>query len=411
MLNTQPRRPSGFLTRPGLPGAGGLSATLLSLWALATSGLAQAQQVAQTTVIPQVTQAQQRVTVGDLNSSYNREIWWMSIGVIIVAILIFIGVSAALFYTVRRFREDKHEAPAAQFHGNNKLEVWLVTVPIIIVTIITVLAVRTMARTSPVPPNVLKVNVKGAQFWWAFSYPAAPANGGGSVTNGNELVVPVGTKVSLTATADDVIHAFWAPNLGGQRDSIPGVKKTWQVDTDREGVYQGNCGVLCGASHANMRFKVIALPKAQFETFIKAAQAYQAPKPNTPQTTRGYQIFMQGKVASGAVPCASCHRIQGTPAAGVSGPDLSYFGSRNTLGANMWEGDQARKMLHDWLKHSNVVKPGSLMPAFDGQLHTVKGKTQRAGLLTDAELDDVAAYLRTLQLPADAAYWGKVPVR
>ncbi len=342
--------------------------------------------------------ADQTLSIGDMHSSYNRNIWWMSVAVIVMAILIFIGVSYALFYTVNKFREDKHTAEPDQFHGNNRLETILIVVPVIIVTIITILAARTMAIVNPTPKDALHVNVTGAQFWWAFEYPGSPVQGGtGTVTNGNELVIPAGRQIAITVTAKDVIHAFWAPNLGGQRDAIPGSKKTFQIDTDQPGVYQGNCTVLCGASHANMRFKVVALPEAQYNAFISAAQAYKAPAPATPSEQAGYNIFMQGKASAGAAACASCHRIQGTPAAGAVGPDLSYFGSRNTLGAGRWEGEQAKAMLKPWIKNSAAVKPGSLMPAYEK--------------LSDQDLTDLQAYLDTLKLPAEASYWGKVPVR
>ncbi|WP_456831578.1 cytochrome c oxidase subunit II [Deinococcus sp. UYEF24] len=342
--------------------------------------------------------AGQILNVGDMNSSYNRNIWWMSIAVIVMAILIFIGVSYALFYTVNKFREDKHTSEPAQFHGNNRLEQLLIGVPVIIVTIITILAARTMAIVNPTPTDALHVNVTGAQFWWAFEYPSSPLQGGtGTVVNGNELVIPAGRQIAITVTAKDVIHAFWAPNLGGQRDAIPGSKKTFQIDTDRPGVYQGNCSLLCGASHANMRFKVVALPKAQYDTFIAAAQSYKAPAPATASERNGYNIFMQGKASAGAAPCSSCHRVQGTPAAGAVGPDMSFFGSRNTLGAGIWEGKEREAHIQPWIKHCAAVKPGCLMPAYEK--------------LSDADLGDLEAYLLSLKLPDAAAYWGKVPVR
>jgi len=272
-----------------------------------------------------------------------------------------------------------------------------VVVPVVIVSIIAILTVRTMAIVNPTPPNALKINVTGQQFWWAFDYPGTSAQGGGTVVNANELVIPAGRSVALTATAKDVIHAFWAPNLGGQRDAIPGSKKTWQVDTKRPGVYQGNCSVLCGASHANMRFKVIALPPAQYNSFIRGAQAYKAPAPQTASTKNGYAIFMQGKASAAAAPCASCHRVQGTPANGAIGPDLSYFGSRNTLGAGRWEGKEARDMIEPWIRNPAAVKPGALMPAYEK--------------LSQQDLADLKAYLLTLKLPPQAEYWGKVPVR
>ncbi|EYB67534.1 cytochrome c oxidase subunit II [Deinococcus phoenicis] len=355
--------------------------------------------------------SQQLLSIGDLSSAYNREMFWMSVWAIAFSIVIFIGVSYALFYTVRKFREDRNDAEPEQFHGNNRLETILVVVPVLIVMLLSVLTVRTMARLNPTPQNAVKVDVLGKQFWWNFGYPAAPAAAGGNVTNGNELVIPTRSPVALTITSGDVIHAFWAPNLGGQRDATPGTHKTWQIDTDRAGAYQGNCNVLCGASHANMRFKVIALDPEQYNTFLQAAQAYRAPEPAPGSAeARGYTLFMQGNPATGALACAACHRVQGTPAAGAAGPDLSFFGTRRTLGAGMWEGERAQEMLHGWIKHSPALKPGSLMPAYDGQEYRLNGKVQKAGLLTDAEIDDIAAYLRSLRLPEEANYWRDVPV-
>jgi len=346
-----------------------------------------------------------------MSSAYNREILWMSIPAIALSLIIFVGVSYALFYTVQKFREDRHDAPPAQFHGNNKLETWLVAVPVVIVVALSVLTVRTMAIVNPTPPDAAKIDVLAKQFWWNFGYPSAPAAAGGNVTNGNEMVMPTKKQVALTITSGDVVHAFWAPNLGGQRNATPGTQKTWQIDTDRPGVYQGNCSLLCGASHANMRYKVIALEPERYNTFLEAAQAYRAPTPAEGSAeARGYALFMQGKPSTGALSCASCHRVQGTPANSIAGPDLSFFGTRRTLGAGMWEGQKAEQMLLPWLKNAMAVKPGALMPPYDGSTYTLKGKTLKAGVLTDAELSDIAAYLRSLRLPEEADYWRDVPV-
>ncbi len=356
-------------------------------------------------------QSQRLISMGDLSSASNREVFWMSIPAIAFSIIIFVAVAYTLFHTVQRFREDRNTAEPAQFHGNNRLEVVLVVVPFLIVVLLSVLTVRTMARINPTPQDAVKIDALGKQFWWNFGYPSAPAAAGGNVTNGNELVIPTRNQVAITLTAGDVIHAFWAPNLGPQRYAIPGSQKTWQIDTDRVGVYYGECSFLCGASHANMRFRVIALEPERYNTFLQAARAYRAPTPAPGSAEeRGYNIFINGKPSTGALACASCHRVQGTPANGLAGPDLSFFGTRHTLGAGMWEGERAREMLHEWLKHSPKVKPGSLMPTYDGSEYLVNGKVQKGGVLTDAEIDDVAAYLRSLRLPEEADYWRGVPV-
>ena len=43
-----------------------------------------------------------------------------------------------------------------------------------------------------------------------------------------DMVVPVGMTVLLDITADDVVHSWWMPKLGGKFDAVPGyTNKTW----------------------------------------------------------------------------------------------------------------------------------------------------------------------------------------
>ncbi len=364
-------------------------------------------------------QVKQNLSIADLESHYNKEILWMGMWAIVLSIIIFIGVSVALFYTVQKFREDRNDAPPQQFHGNDKLESLLVGVPILIVIFLSVITVRSMAILNPVNDKNAKITVYAKQFWWNFGYPATVSDAGGVVTNGNEMIMPTKQGVTLDMTSGDVIHGFWAPNIGGQRAAMPSVQKSWTVDTDRQAVYQGNCTQLCGASHANMRYKVIALDTDRYNSFLAAAKAYKAPQPAPGSAeARGYALFMQGKASSGALACASCHRVQGTPANGAAAPDLSFFGTRRTLGAGVWEAmtathwqePQAKVALHEWIKHSPKVKPGSLMPTYDGSEYMVKGQMVKGGTLSDPEIDDIASYLGSLKLPEVADYWKDVPV-
>lgn len=384
----------------------------------------------------------QHISIGDMASGYNREILHMSLWPIALSVLIFLGVSGALFYTVSRFREENNKEEPQQFHGNNRLEVILVIIPVVIVLGLSVLAVRSLARLNARTPQAPSIEAMGRQFWWQFSYhdPAdpntqkSPKDAKVLFANGNEMVMPTGQRVAVTTSSMDVVHGFWAPNIGGQRASVPGGFKTWEVDTDREAVYQGNCAQLCGASHANMRYKVIALNPERYKTFVDAATAYSAPTPAAGSAEeRGMNLFMQGKPAPagatipGATACAACHTVKGTSAAGKSGPDLSFFGTRRTLGAGMWETAITRDgqyvtdqwsdpvitgHLRNWIKHSSRldVKPGSLMPSYDGTPYLVNGKPQQISPLTDAEIDDIIAYLKTLKLPEEADYWKGIPI-
>src|SRR5437773_171045 len=97
------------------------------------------------------------------------------------------------------------------------------------------------------------------------------------------LVVPVGTKVRLLVTAADVIHSWWVPEFGVKKDAIPGfVNEAWfRVDTDKPGLYRGQCAELCGRDHAFMPIVVDVRSKADFATWLKdkAAEQKQAAAP------------------------------------------------------------------------------------------------------------------------------------
>lgn len=78
-----------------------------------------------------------------------------------------------------------------------------------------------------------------------------------NITPDNEMVVPIGKKVRLLATAADVIHAWFVPAFAVKQDAIPGfIRDTW-FRADKEGTYRGQCAELCGKDHAFMPIVVL----------------------------------------------------------------------------------------------------------------------------------------------------------
>src|SRR4029077_16348547 len=104
------------------------------------------------------------------------------------------------------------------------------------------------------------------------------------------LVVPVGTKVRLLITAADVIHSWWVPAFGVKKDAIPGfVNEAWfKVDTDKPGLYRGQCAELCGRDHGFMPIVVDVRSKADFAAWLQEQsaqkQAAAPPAPAAPGT-------------------------------------------------------------------------------------------------------------------------------
>jgi cytochrome c oxidase subunit 2 len=110
---------------------------------------------------------------------------------------------------------------------------------------------------------------------------------------------------------------------------------------------------------------------------------------------RGMQTYSQSA-------CIGCHRIRGITSPGTIGPDLTHVGSRNTIGAGLFPNDARHLAL--WIKNSRKMKPqfmgSATMPTlgmgeFDPLLKVSIGRAQ--GGLTDQQIADIVAYLRTLK--------------
>ena len=207
--------------------------------------------------------------------------------VLYVAIVVFVGVEGALLYSVIRFRQRKgKKAVAAQIRGNTNVEIgWtvgaaLILVVLTVVTFIKLPDINDPARSGPnglsaggavlyasvdqpSPPGgkALTIDVNGQQYLWRYEYP-------NNAYSFEEMVVPTDTTVILEVRAQDVIHSWWIPKLGGKVDATPGyVNKTW-FKIPEEGVYRGQCAELCGRNHANMVAQVRAVSPTEYESWV-----------------------------------------------------------------------------------------------------------------------------------------------
>jgi cytochrome c oxidase subunit 2 len=173
-----------------------------------------------------------------------------------------------------------------------------------------------------------------------------------NVTTANEIHVPVGRPVVFEVTSRDVIHSFWAPNLNGKKDLIPGYQRSLWFKADTPGVYRGQCAEFCGHQHAKMAFFIVAEPPAQFAAWLDA-QRKPAPQPTDSVAHRGLQVFL-------ASPCVMCHAIQGTSAGATFGPNLTHLASRRTIAAGTLP--NTRGNLAGWIVDPQRIKPGANMP-------------------------------------------------
>ena len=193
--------------------------------------------------------------------------WWcVAIGIVVFGIMI-----VSLFL----HRKSRGVEPA-QFSHNTTAEVVWTAVPVVILLVMAVPAAETMIKLEDSRDPDLSIVVTGYQWKWHYRYQdedieffsnlarsSLDARRKGSEVDpfsvenylldvDRPVVVPVGAKVRLLLTANDVIHSWWVPDLAIKKDAIPGmINETW-FRAEQVGTYRGQCTELCGKDHGYM---------------------------------------------------------------------------------------------------------------------------------------------------------------
>ncbi|MBM4192786.1 MAG: cytochrome c oxidase subunit II [Gemmatimonadetes bacterium] len=199
------------------------------------------------------------------NSEHNVIVNGLWDRILFIGMIVFVAVEALLIYTMVRYR-TKPGAPAPKaVHGSHTLEMVWTAIPVLILLPIAIPTVKAIFKTqAPAPADALQVEVFGHQWWWEFRYPQY------GVTTANELYLPAGKTVNFSLRTVDVLHSFWTPGLAGKRDLITNkTNHLWYTPDAKltDGVFNGFCTEYCGASHANMRFRVYTTSQENFESW------------------------------------------------------------------------------------------------------------------------------------------------
>ncbi|MHB9091594.1 MAG: cytochrome c oxidase subunit II, partial [Chloroflexota bacterium] len=176
------------------------------------------------------------------------DLTWQMFG---LAAIIFVVVESLLLFAVFRFRKRGEGHEPRQIFGHTRLEIAWTAAPGVVLIGVLYLTLQTMAYLLAAPPDSLQINVTGHQWWWEIEYPQQ------GIITANEIHVPVGRPVQVNVKSADVIHSFFAPELGGRVDVLPDRTNTTWFQADREGIFRGLCAEFCGLQHANMGFLVV----------------------------------------------------------------------------------------------------------------------------------------------------------
>jgi cytochrome c oxidase subunit 2 len=191
-------------------------------------------------------------------------------------------------YALWAFRERNPETivDGPPIRGNSSVQFWwLFTTTVLVLFLAGYGTVRLLADGSgggqgpnpiaiPHSPNgapPLQVQVIAQQ--WQFTY-RFPSYGG---VETRDLELPTNTLIAFNVTSLDVIHSFWAYELGVKADANPGENNIAYVTTRGPLTFHVRCAELCGVWHGYMFNSGQVVPKAQFASWITQQRAQYAP--------------------------------------------------------------------------------------------------------------------------------------
>jgi cytochrome c oxidase subunit 2 len=197
-----------------------------------------------------------------------------------VLLFVWVYFAYALIVWRRRPGDDEDGPP---IHGNTRVQATWITATAVIVlglfvfgTVQLIVPAGAGAGEGPSPTwtpntnNTLQVQVIGQQ--WAFTY-RFPQFGGMEST---QLLLPKGEQVRFNVTSLDVIHSFWAYQLGVKADANPGVNNVAFAKPQQLGSFTVRCNELCGIWHGAMFNYGHVVTPAAFQVWARGLQAREA---------------------------------------------------------------------------------------------------------------------------------------
>ncbi len=290
---------------------------------------------------PAVNQLNLHPAVSKIAEAQHGLHWFM----LILCTVIFVAVFGAMFYSVFKHRKDKGHKPAT-FTDSVSVEIAWTVVPFLIVILMALPATKVLVAQKDTTNADLTIKITGYQWKWGYDYLKGEGEGIGIISTldyshramsnagkpegdnyllkvDNPLVVPVGKKVRIITTANDVIHAWAIPAFGVKQDAIPGfVRDNW-FRADKTGDFYGQCMELCGKEHAYMPIHVKVLSPEDYSKWVEAEKKKLAAKADDPSKVWALDDLAKRGEKVYAANCAACHQANGKGAGAIKAVDGS----------------------------------------------------------------------------------------
>ena len=295
-------------------------------------------------------------------SSFSQEIDLFYVFLIVLTAVFSLGIAAVGTYFMIRYRRRSHSEIPAQIDGDMRLELTWTIIPFLISMLIFAWGAKIYYQIYRTPKENLEIFITGKQWMWRAQHP----DGQREI---NALHVPLGRRVKLTMTSEDVIHAYYIPAFRTKADVVPGRYTNLWFEPTKVGTYHLFCAEYCGTKHSGMIGTITVQEPADFQAWLN-------------NTTRDTSPAVAGGRLFSVLGCASCH----AQSAQARGPSLEgIYGKQETL-------DNGQKVLvDDAYIHESILQPNAkrvaayeaVMPTFQGQVN-------------EEQISELIAYIKSI---------------
>ena len=295
-----------------------------------------------------------------------------------VVTIIGIVVFGVMFWSIFHHRKSRGVKPAKFSHSTTVEIIWT-AIPLLIIIGLAIPATKLLIEMDDTSDTALTVKAVGYQWKWKYEYleddltiysnldeksvelsqrveAVNPMEHPDYLLDVDEpLVLPTNTKIRILTTANDVIHAWWVPDLGWKRDAIPGfINDNWTM-INEPGTYRGQCAEICGKGHGYMPIVVKAVSMDDYKTWVAEKKQEQVAAAEASSKEMSMDELMTKGEAVYKANCLACHQANGE---GVQGVFPAIAGSQL---ATQPENLQAHI--------TQIIYGKNLMPAFGEQLN------------------------------------------
>jgi cytochrome c oxidase subunit II len=282
---------------------------------------------------------------------------------ILVSVVFSIPIVLAIFYFFVKYREKEKYATPDEIHGSIVLETTWSIIPFVVSMTIFLGGAYLFYQQYRVPAEAMEIYVVGKQWMWKFQH-------GTGQREINELHVPVGRKVKLTMTTEDVIHDVFIPAFRTKADVVPGRYTTLWFEATKPGKYHLYCAEYCGLNHSGMGGWVYVMPQDEFDNWLAGGGSNQTP------VEAGKDLFMN------KLGCASCHaggaNQRGAKLEGIFGTDVKLTNG------------QVVKADEEYIRNSILNPSSQIVEGYQPIMPTFKGQ------VTEEQLVSLVAYIKSL---------------